>query len=257
MTGRFGATDSFGMVSQLSTALRDRTYNLLSHQGVDLPDILLVVQWRMTCTMTALWQRLGRAVRDRRLEGIGVLFAEAKYFDDEREAKKSRKSRKRKPVSAQPTTPRKRQCQTLPDLEPLSPSKLVNRTTLLTGTGPAEDEGAAIVDDFEAEEVPDSEPEQDDAVEEETLDDTVAGTVAGVGEAVRDDGSEAQAFIEIRRQLYDEHAKGKASTAIVKSKEKELDLELQDFINADTRKLGCRRIPIKAFFSADSGEAGE
>lgn len=39
----------------------------------------------MTCKMTTLWQRLGRAVRDHLLEGIGLVFVVAKYFDEERD----------------------------------------------------------------------------------------------------------------------------------------------------------------------------
>ncbi|KAF8976569.1 P-loop containing nucleoside triphosphate hydrolase protein, partial [Cyathus striatus] len=38
-------TDSFGM-------------------GMDLPDIGLVVQWRATCSLTTLWQRIGRAAHN-------------------------------------------------------------------------------------------------------------------------------------------------------------------------------------------------
>ncbi|OBZ72546.1 putative Werner syndrome ATP-dependent helicase 1 [Grifola frondosa] len=62
-------TDSFGM-------------------GVDIPDIKIVVQWRVTCDLNTLWQRFGRAVRRPDLFGTAVLFAEGKYFDDEKEKKK-------------------------------------------------------------------------------------------------------------------------------------------------------------------------
>ncbi|KAJ7471217.1 hypothetical protein B0H11DRAFT_2040911 [Mycena galericulata] len=32
-------------------------------QGLDLPDVLLIIQWRSTCDMCTLWQRIGRAAR--------------------------------------------------------------------------------------------------------------------------------------------------------------------------------------------------
>ncbi|KAJ3555330.1 hypothetical protein NM688_g2638 [Phlebia brevispora] len=65
--------------------------------GVDMRDIEIVVQWRTTCTLDALWQRFGRAARDPSLEAIVVLFVEARYFDDakaiaaERTVEKKRK----------------------------------------------------------------------------------------------------------------------------------------------------------------------
>ncbi|KAI0681881.1 P-loop containing nucleoside triphosphate hydrolase protein [Cytidiella melzeri] len=50
--------------------------------GVDVPDIALVIQWRVTCDLNALWQRFGRAARGAGTEAVAVLFAELKYFDD-------------------------------------------------------------------------------------------------------------------------------------------------------------------------------
>ncbi|TBU23213.1 P-loop containing nucleoside triphosphate hydrolase protein, partial [Dichomitus squalens] len=50
-------TDSFGM-------------------GVDISDIEVIVQWRVTCPMNALWQRFGRAARGAGKEAIAVLLAE-------------------------------------------------------------------------------------------------------------------------------------------------------------------------------------
>ncbi|KIK18572.1 hypothetical protein PISMIDRAFT_45097, partial [Pisolithus microcarpus 441] len=59
--------------------------------GMDVPDISLVIQWRATCKLAALWQRFGWAVRDKQLTGTALLFAEKEYFDDERVAKAARK----------------------------------------------------------------------------------------------------------------------------------------------------------------------
>ncbi|KAG2140002.1 hypothetical protein BD769DRAFT_1350390 [Suillus cothurnatus] len=50
--------------------------------GMDVPDILLVIQWKATCKLATLWQRWGHAVRDCGLQGTAILFAEKEYFDD-------------------------------------------------------------------------------------------------------------------------------------------------------------------------------
>lgn len=41
--------------------------------------------------MCALWQRFGRAARDRDLEAVAIFLVEAKFFDEEREKAKMRK----------------------------------------------------------------------------------------------------------------------------------------------------------------------
>lgn len=53
---------------------------------MDVPDIMLVIQWRATCKLSTLWQWFGRAVRDRCLQGTALLFAEKEHFDEERQA---------------------------------------------------------------------------------------------------------------------------------------------------------------------------
>ena len=52
-------------------------------QGIDLPDIELVIQWKVTTDMCTLWQRFGRAARNAALRGKALLLAETKYFDAE------------------------------------------------------------------------------------------------------------------------------------------------------------------------------
>ncbi|KAG2351078.1 hypothetical protein BDR07DRAFT_1321557, partial [Suillus spraguei] len=44
--------------------------------GMDVPDILLVIQWKATCKLATLWQQWGHAVRDHGLQGTAILFAE-------------------------------------------------------------------------------------------------------------------------------------------------------------------------------------
>ncbi|KIK79231.1 hypothetical protein PAXRUDRAFT_161852, partial [Paxillus rubicundulus Ve08.2h10] len=55
--------------------------------GMDVADIFLVIQWRATCKITALWQRFGRAIQNQEITGTALLLAEKQYFDDEQEAK--------------------------------------------------------------------------------------------------------------------------------------------------------------------------
>ena len=57
---------------------------------MDLPDIYIVVQWRATCTVSTLWQRFGRAGRDRALDTTAILLAEKEFFDEEKEKKGAR-----------------------------------------------------------------------------------------------------------------------------------------------------------------------
>lgn len=66
-------TDSFGM-------------------GLDLRDIDLVIQWRVTCDPCTMWQRFGRAGRDDTRTATAILFAESKYFDANKPAEKKRKA---------------------------------------------------------------------------------------------------------------------------------------------------------------------
>jgi superfamily II DNA or RNA helicase len=62
---------------------------------MDLPDIELVVQWRASCNLMTLWQRLGRGARDRTYTATGVFLVEKEHFAEERE-KKLKRQRVRK-----------------------------------------------------------------------------------------------------------------------------------------------------------------
>ncbi|KIL55218.1 hypothetical protein M378DRAFT_46953, partial [Amanita muscaria Koide BX008] len=70
------ATDSFGM-------------------GMDLPDVMTIVQWGATCSISTLWQRFGRCVRDPKLEGTAILFTERDNIDSERQKKVVRAEKRR------------------------------------------------------------------------------------------------------------------------------------------------------------------
>jgi hypothetical protein len=62
---------------------------------MDVPDVLLVIQWKATCKLSTLWQRWGCAVRDCKLQGTAILFAEKDYFDDVREERHRRQQTKK------------------------------------------------------------------------------------------------------------------------------------------------------------------
>jgi superfamily II DNA/RNA helicase len=65
---------------------------LTATQGIDISDIRVVIQWRATwCSLSTLWQRFGRAVRNMSLEGTAILFAEKEYFDVYKAEKEKRR----------------------------------------------------------------------------------------------------------------------------------------------------------------------
>lgn len=61
---------------------------------MDIPDVRVVVQWRATCTVSTLWQRLGRAGRNRSIEATALFLVEKEYFDEEKAKKEERKKSK-------------------------------------------------------------------------------------------------------------------------------------------------------------------
>ena len=77
-----------------SKSLSERAYNLTSAQGIDLTDIKLVIQWKVTCDPCIPWQRFGRAARKKNLQATALLFVESKDCDKVEE----KKVRKRKAV---------------------------------------------------------------------------------------------------------------------------------------------------------------
>ncbi|KAI0313652.1 P-loop containing nucleoside triphosphate hydrolase protein, partial [Amylostereum chailletii] len=51
--------------------------------GVDIPDIRVIIQWKLTCNMESIWQRFGRAAHDPNMEGVAIIFVESKHLDAE------------------------------------------------------------------------------------------------------------------------------------------------------------------------------
>ena len=62
-----------------------------------MKDIELVIQWKVTCDPCILWQRFGRAARDKDLQATALLFVESKDCDRAEE----KKVRKRKAVDGE------------------------------------------------------------------------------------------------------------------------------------------------------------
>ena len=50
-------------------------------QGIDLNDIDLVIQWKVTCDPCMMWQRFGRGARDKSVQAKALLFVESKDLD--------------------------------------------------------------------------------------------------------------------------------------------------------------------------------
>ncbi|KAI6041715.1 hypothetical protein EDC04DRAFT_2565243 [Pisolithus marmoratus] len=53
--------------------------------GMDVPDIAIVVQWRVTCGLSMLWQCWGCAGRVHGKSGMAILFTEKDLFNDVKE----------------------------------------------------------------------------------------------------------------------------------------------------------------------------
>lgn len=86
-------------------------------QGIDIPDVELVVQFQVPNKFCTLFQRFGRGARHRSCLALVVLIAEPKYFDDTKETAKQRAAkrritqatRKRMLEDGEVSSPRKRQ----------------------------------------------------------------------------------------------------------------------------------------------------
>jgi hypothetical protein len=61
---------------------------------MDLPDILLIVQWGATCSISTLWQCFGRCARNPDLQGTAALFTEKDHLDPERKKKSENAAKK-------------------------------------------------------------------------------------------------------------------------------------------------------------------
>jgi superfamily II DNA helicase RecQ len=64
-------------------------------QGMDLPNVSIVVQWKATCDMCTLWQQFGRGGRGSGETATAILLVEKKDTEEERQSKAERAAKKR------------------------------------------------------------------------------------------------------------------------------------------------------------------
>ncbi|KAF8310341.1 hypothetical protein F5887DRAFT_1091634 [Amanita rubescens] len=183
------ATDSFGM-------------------GMDLPDIAIVIQWRATPSISALWQRFGCCVRDPTLEGTAIFFAEKEYFDVLANEKKKRK-RNSSSIKIEPGT---------------------SSTAKQTKLGPSTSRSAASWDHEASDEEGEEEGEEEEEAEGEEKDDS-------------DDAED-----EKDDEKGKEKKKKPSTYSRKKSKKEKIEPAVFTLLNADTRGVSCRCQPFSDQF---------
>ncbi|KAI0641185.1 P-loop containing nucleoside triphosphate hydrolase protein [Trametes meyenii] len=188
--------------------------------GIDIPDIEVVVQWRVTCDMDSLWQRFGRAARGPGTEAIAVLFAEAKYFNQEKESA-AKRSEDRKHAAEKKSA----------EME-LKKRKRSN-------------------DDAKRIEVP------SDSIEPEGAD-VINSTRTHRDTAAREGPAALTEYEQLRvsyRQARPACLLKQASREKSRGQNKqlqELSAEMDNLVNASTRRFKCYRTPITAFYGNDA-----
>jgi hypothetical protein len=184
---------------------------------MDLPDIQVVVQWRASCNLMTLWQRLGRGTRDRTYTAVAIFLVEKEHFDEEREKKLVRRQRVRK--TKKQNSP----------LQPITNKRV--RTMSSTSRRAAVDnvEGFSCSSD-----------------ESETEELTSMALMTPTPVTVREDENSKKRETDLKiSQL--RHRYSTTVSAPRKKKSDPLEPAMDDLINAQSRKLGCRRIPIQAY----------
>ncbi|KAI0632073.1 P-loop containing nucleoside triphosphate hydrolase protein [Trametes polyzona] len=203
------STDSFGM-------------------GMDVSNIEVVMQWKMTCDLNTLCQRFGRAARGFGTQALAILFVEAKFFDDEKAAAAVR-SQKRHEADAQKAarkeaTKRKRaETNTSTVGAPLGDTVLGQKRTRLEA-------GASLAPDPSSS-TPSAQSSAASLSEYESLRVLYA-------QAHRErDGAEPNANCKGSKQK--------------KDKELAVLVEMDSIINAGLRPTMCYRKPITAYYEND------
>lgn len=210
-------TDSCGMVS---TVKRGIIVIILTTcvQGVDLPDVKIIIQWRVTCDLSMLWQRIGRGVRQRDLTGIALILAEPKHFDDEKEKRATAKEKREKKKKAKA---KQAGIGSASAQGPVAVTAQVSTAHAASGPPLATQQTTGGVDD-------NSSADENDA------------------ESSDDDG-----YAEDRRDLYSKRDES-ASASRKRKRESELSPAMDDMINARFRKkVKCHRAPPMLYFGND------
>lgn len=181
---------------------------------MDLPDVKLVVQWCAPTSISTLWQRFGRCVRDPSLQGTAILLGEKEYFDHMKNAKNKRK--RGITIKTEPGTTAKR-----PKVASLS-----NHTNNTCSV----DNELMDVDGIDGKQA-----EADDEQEEDGED--------GEEDDERDD--DERDIDEEREKQTDRRKCPKGPRKFKKTAKKDkIEPAIFDLLNAECRGIGCRRRPF-------------
>ncbi|KAJ6600189.1 P-loop containing nucleoside triphosphate hydrolase protein, partial [Mycena sp. CBHHK59/15] len=240
--------------------------------GLDLPDVLLVIQWRSTCDMCTLWQRLGRAARALELFATGLFLVELKRFDlniakaEAHAVKRADVSKKRKETAdAGEQSPAKRAAVTtawepnvpvpLPVIVPPPPVAPAADDLSERETNGFSVPGDALVPSTPI--VPALEPpptSHSPADNSRALCDPTASAAVGSNPAPADTSCEDYKLK--RRAIYNAvmlpTPQWKKQTKKKSADRRELALD--DFINASTRQpsAACSHLPVTIYFGNDN-----
>ncbi|OBZ67436.1 ATP-dependent helicase SGS1 [Grifola frondosa] len=219
-------TDSFGM-------------------GLDLPDVKLIIQWKVPANMNTLWQRFGRAARGDGIEGTALLIAEKQHFDDERDKKAIRNAKRREAVKK-----RKAHRQITRDSTSKRPAYAADPSSSSRPL-PSQTTARAKIDPEDSDTEHGSASEVDGDEWQSGLTATMQSTqVLPEAMSGRDSSTEGDAFNENRRGIYSKCERDGGS--MVSAKEaRVLQPAVDDFVNAKTRGFRCRRVPIMLAYSND------
>ncbi|KAF5338863.1 hypothetical protein D9758_015559 [Tetrapyrgos nigripes] len=193
--------------------------------GIDLPDIQIVVQYRATCDFNTLWQRFGRAGRGPDSSAIAVFLVEKTFFDADRLRKQDNRTKKTKAATS---------TETKENTGPFSSSK---RKAKAQGGSPPKRRRVHNASNLEI-------PSPDQAAD--LTPSTMPTVPASVGDYAQTD--------ESRRLMYQAKLATGARTRRSKGKQDEpipIGSALDEFINAPTRGISCRRHVVTLYYSND------
>ena len=100
-------TDAAGMVGCRYKIPLSAWIDILIHQGCNIPDIDIVVQWKLPATVSSFVQRAGRAARKKGRTGLAVLLVEKPAYEvdlTEVQNQNDGRSKKRKGNVREPTS---------------------------------------------------------------------------------------------------------------------------------------------------------
>lgn len=174
----------------------------------------------MTCGLNTLWQRFGRAARGPGTEAIAVLFAESKYFDDEKEkAAKAAEARAAKAATK------------------AAGSEKAKRSREASDVG----ETAA------------SKRQRGDQSTAESIGQTASSLPPTAAESLRASDADSLTIYEQLRLKYRAQVMPSSIVPVppVVTTSSEPRPEMDAFINAATRTGCCFRLPIMAYYEND------